>query len=490
VTQPQPGPGVQEASTRSPRGSKRRWFAGALVVLTVVAITASTLAVWVRATVYDTDRFMEVVEPALTDPAFYAALSAYVSDTALEALELDARVAASLDRVDLYLSEALVAAIDPDPGVLERLRAFDRPTLGTLAPSISAALEARVVGAVDRFITSEEFQSRLPGLVREAHAGGMALVTDDLEALPNVYIEDGDVRADLIPVVVDALQEVAPELQQYLPDVTLPAVVADRVQPGREQLRAELERSLDAELPEDFGQVTLMEQSALIEVQQIARQIDRLVWGTVLLAIILFAAAIVVSPNRRRTFIHLAFGVVAGLAAAMLVVRRLEEAVLSQITDPDGLQAVRSLFGALALNLRTVTVLVAVVAMAVGILAYLSERPAGIAERDQRAAGITAPSVDGRHFDRWLADHADELRIAGFVTALGVLLLLLGVDLFPLLVVGALLGLYQWAIVAARRRAEALDLVATTTDGSAEPPRGEGRSASDAPGAAENSPAG
>jgi hypothetical protein len=479
VTQPLPDPGGERApAADAPRRSRRRWFAGTLVVLTVVAITASTLAVWVRATVYDTDRFMEVVEPALTDPAFYSALSTYVSDAAVEALDLDARVAASLDRVDLYLSEALVVAIDPDPRVLEQLRAFDRPTLGTLAPSISAALEARVVGSVDRFITSEEFQSRLPGLVREAHAGGVALVTDDLEELPNVYIEDGDVRVDLIPVVVDALQEVTAELQQYLPDVTLPAVVADRVEPGREQLRAELERSLEAELPEDFGQLTLMEQSALVEVQQIVRQVDRLVWGTVLLAVVLFASAIVVSPNRRRTLIQLALGVVTGLAATMLVVRRLEEEVLSQITDPDGLQAVRSLFGELALNLRTVTVLVAVVASAVGILAYLSERPAWIAERDQRAAGITTPSVDGRQFDRWLADHSGELRIAGFVAALGGLLLLLGVDLFPLLVVGALLGLYQWAIAAARRRADAVDLVATTTDGSDEPPPGDGRSAS------------
>lgn len=111
-----------------PGRSPRRWSAGVLVVLTVVAITASTLAIWARETVYDTDRFMEVVEPALAHPSFYAGLSDYVSDTALEALDLDTRVAASLDRVDVYLSEALLAAVDPDPRVLEQLRAFDRPT--------------------------------------------------------------------------------------------------------------------------------------------------------------------------------------------------------------------------------------------------------------------------------------------------------------------------------------------------------------------------
>lgn len=429
-----------------------------LVALTAVTITASTIAIWARETVYDTDRFMEVVEPALTDPGFYTGLSTYVSDTALEALDLDARVAASLDRVDAYLSDALVAAIDPDPRVLEQLRAFDRPSLGTLSPSISAALEARVVAAVDRFITSEEFEARLPGLVREAHAGGLALATDDLEALPNVYLEEGAVRVDLIPVVIDALREVTTELRESLPgDVALPAVVAERVQPGRAQVRAELESSLQTELPDDFGQLTLMDESTLGEVQQIVQLADRLVWGTVLLALVLFAAAIVVSPSRRRTLIQLALGVVAGLVAAMLLLRRLEEEVPNQITDPDGLRAVRSLFGALALNLRTVAVLVAVVALVVAILAYLAGRPPRTADRGRRAGGITAPSADGRQLDRWLADHADELRIAGFVIALGALLLLLGVELSALLVVGALLGLYLWAISAARRRTDALE---------------------------------
>lgn len=346
-----------------------------LVVLTVVAITASTLAIWARETVYDTDRFMEVVEPALADPSFYAGLSDYVSDAALEALDLDTRVAASLDRVDVYLSEALLAAVDPDPRVLEQLRAFDRPTLGALSPSISAALEARVVGLVDRFITSDEVQARLPELVRQAHRGGMALATDDVEALPNVYLADGDVRIDLIPVVIDALREVTPELRQFLPDVTLPAPVAGRAEPGREQLRMQLGESLQVQLPEDFAQLTLVEQSALAEVQGFVRYADRLVWGMAILTVVLLTAAIVASPNRRRTLIQLALGVVVGLVTAMLLVRRLEQEMLGRITNPDGVQAVGSLFRELALDLRGVAVLVAVVALGVGILAYLAERP-------------------------------------------------------------------------------------------------------------------
>lgn len=441
---------------RSASRSSRRWFAGVLVALTAVMITVATIAIWARATVYDTDRFMGVVEPALADPGFATGLSSYVSEAALEALDLDTRVAASLDRVDAFLSEALVAAIDPDPIVLERLQAFDRPTLGTLAPSVTAALESRVVGAVDGFVTSEGFQTRLPGLVRQAHAGGVALVTADLEALPNVYVEDGDVRVDLLPVVAEALQEVTADLQPYLPDLTLPAVAADGVGFDREQLRAELQRALGVELPEDLGQLTIMEQGALDEVQQVVRQADRLVWGTALLALLLFVAALAVSPTRRRTLVQLGLGVVAGLVAATLLLRRIEQAVLDRITDPDGLQAVRSLFGVLALDLRTVTVLVAVAALAVGFLAYLAGRPEVTAARGLGTTGGTAPGADGRQLDRWLAHHSDGLRIAGVFVALGALVLL-GVDLVALVVVGTLLGLFLWSITAARRRNDATE---------------------------------
>ncbi len=472
------------APNPSQRRSSRRWFAGMLVVLAVVSFTAWIIAIWTRETVYDTDRFMEVVEPALADPAFYTGLSDYVSDASLEALDLDTRVATSLDVADAYLAEALVAALGPDPRVREQLRAFDRPTLGALSPSISAALEAQVVETVDRFITSEEFRFRFPGLVRQAHAGGVALVTDDLEALPNVYIEDGDVRVDLIPVVIDALQEVTPELRQFLPDVTLPAVIASQVQPGREQLREELGASLQVQLPEDFGQFTVVEQRSLAGVQQFVGYTDRLVWVTALLTLVLLAAAVVVSPNRRRTLIQLALGVVAGLMVAILLVRRLQEVVLGQLTDPDGIQAVQSIFRELALSLRNLTVLVAVVALGVGVLAYLAGRPPWLDELRHRRTRGPAPSVEGRQLDRWVADHLEALRVAGFAIALGTLLLLLGLDLLPLVLVAALLSLYLWAISSAHERIDTHDVEAPTTmDRTDAPPPVDARSSSAGPAA-------
>jgi hypothetical protein len=435
----------------SRRRSIRRWLAGFLVVLTVVAMTASTLVIWTRTTVYDTERFMDVVGPALDDPAFDTALSDYVADASLEALDLDARVAEVLEQVDAYFADALVEVIDPDPRQLARLQALDRPTLAALSPSMSGALEAQVVAIVDRFITSDEFQARFPDLVRQAHAGGAALITDDLAELPNVYIEAGEVRLDLIPVIVEALQEVTTELRGFLADVTLPAIVAGRAQEGREQLRDELGASLQAQLPDDFGQLTLISESALSDVQQAARQADRLVWGIALLALGLLASAIAVSPDRRRTMIQLALGVVTSLVVVMLLVRRFEAALLEQITNPAGNQAVRSLFREVATNLRTVTVSLALMALVVGIVAYLAGRPTWVTGLGQRWSALTAPSADGSRLDRWIADRFDALRIVGSTVALGVVALI-GLELLALLLIGALLGLYLWAITAARQR--------------------------------------
>jgi hypothetical protein len=440
----------------SRRRTVRTWSANALVVLTVVAMIASMVTIWARETLYDTDRFMDAVQPALDDPAFYAALSDRVAEESLEALDLQTRVAVVLDQADVYLSEVLVDAIEPDPQVLARVQAFDRPTLSALAVPIAGALEDRVVAIVDRFLSSDQFQARLPDLVRQVHTGGVALVRGDTASLPNVYTEDGQVRLDLVPVITEALQGVATEIQEFLPDVTLPTPVAGVVEQGRDELRVELADALDAELPEDFGQLTLMTESDLTEVQEIADRADRQVWVVALLALLLLTLSIIVSPDRRRTIIALGLGLVAGLVATMLLVRRLETALLDQIVNADGRHAVRAAYGELASNLRSLVVVVAVAALAIGAAAYLAGRPQRVSDLGQRWTRLTTTTSEGSELDRWVAARFELLRIVGLGLALGITFLA-GLELLPLLVIGTLLGLYLWAITAARQRIDALE---------------------------------
>jgi hypothetical protein len=369
------------------------WWSPILVVLTVAAVVTSTVAVWTRTTVLDTDRFMAVVGPALSDPSFTAALSDVVAREVLVALDLDARVAATLEEVDTFLAGAALEATDPDSATLDRLSRSDRPTLAALAPAITAALETRVAEKVDGLLTSEAFTRRLPELVRQAHEGGAALVRGELAQLPGVEVRAGEVRLDLRPVIVQALREVLVELHTVVPDVTIPPALDGLSDTGSERLAT----ALGTRLPPGFGQLTIMRRTDLTQLQATVRMLDRLVDALVLLTIALLAVTVLTARNRRRTVVQLAGGLVLGLGAAALLVRYLERIVLEAITHPDGTQAAGVLLGELTDSLRSVALIIAAGALAAGVAAHLFGRrlwSAGLPSRGRRPAAAEDHTTD------------------------------------------------------------------------------------------------
>ena len=410
-----------------------------LVVLTSLGVVSSTIAIWAHQTVFDTDQFMETLDPALTDPALYAVIGDRASSSVLEALDLEVRVTDALSRLDEYLSQALLDAIDLDERALELLSRFDRPSLDALAPPIVESLETRVRDRVESFFASEAFVSRFPDLVRRSHEVTIALVRDELQELPNVYIAEGEVRLNLIPFITEALRTVVEDLRGFLPDIDLPSVVSDRLADGREQLA----QAIQAELPEDFGQVTVMSEDALGEVQGAAERLDRFVWLLVVATVLLGALTIAVSPARRRTAVHLALGVVVGIVIASVVVRRLEGAILSQVTSPDGNEAARALLGRVFSSLRTVQWIVAIGALVVGVGAYLAGRPAWVTK------GVAA--ARSSETNDWIAGHYDLLRLVGIGIA-AVIFFIVGLELWAVVVIGLVLAGYLWLLSEARRR--------------------------------------
>lgn len=425
----------------------QRWSSHLLVVISSLLVLASTVAIWTYQTAFNTDRFMETVEPVLEDPAFYSAVGNVVSEHTLEALGLETRVATRLDQLDAYISEALVDAIEVDPQVQELLARFDRPTLAALAPPITSALEERVVQLTSRLVTSEAFATRMPALVRQAHEASVALVRNDVAELPNVYIAEGEVRLNLIPIIRDALSQVVDELREFLPDVQLPEVISDRVAEGRQQLGD----GLQAQLPPEFGQVTLMSQNELAGVQQTVYRIDQFMWLLLLATVASIIATIAVSPTRRRTIVQLGFGIVIGLVLGAVVVRRLQSAVVQEAATPDGERVVRGLLAATTGSLRTVALLVGAVAVIGAVAAYLAGRPAWVGRVADRGKELVAGSPAGSELERWVSEHFETLRIAGIVLAVAIVFVT-GIDIVPLLVVGALLALFLWAISTLKRR--------------------------------------
>lgn len=429
------------------RTTARRWLSHVLVVLSSLLVVATTVAVWTSETALSTDRFMAAVEPALDDPAFYSAVGDVVSEHALEALDLDERVANRLSQLDEYLSQTLVDALGVDPQVQQALSRFDRPSLAALAPPITNALEDRVERIVERLVTSDEFRARFPNLVRQVHEGAVALIRNDMAQLPNVYIAGGDVRLNLIPIIAEALRQVIDEIRDLLPDVNLPDAVSDALAAGRQQLSD----ALQAELPDDFGQVTLMSEDSLSQAQQTVHRLDQFVWIIVLLTLAMIVATIAASPARRRTIVQLGAGIALGLFLGVIAVRRLRAAILAEIETPDAEHAVGELLTETVTSLRTFALVVGAVALVGAAVAYLVGRPAWVRRVTERGSQLVARTPGGTELDRWVAGHNDVLRVAGVVVAAAIVFVT-GVEPIPILIVGALVALYLWALSESKRR--------------------------------------
>lgn len=418
-------------------------------MLSALLVVVSVTAVWAHRTVFDTDAFMATVEPALDDPALYVALSDAVSGQALEILDLDARVADRLTELDEYLATALGSAFELDTRITGVLSRLDRPTLAVLAPPISARLEDRVTHVIDELIRSEAFRQRLPELIRRAHQASVTLVRSDVSELPNVYVADGAVRLNLTPVIADALRQVEPEIAEFLPDVELPALISERAAEGRKQLAA----ALRTQVPEDFGQVTLMSEDSLVVAQQTVHRIDRNVWAVLLITMAVVPAAVAVSPARRRTIAQILVGVVIDVILAAALVRRLRSSFVDDAATPDGRSAVGIVLNATTSSLYTVALLAGLAALAGALVTYLVGRPAWIERSARHAARLVGQSGSGGRFNRWVAGHADLLRIATIVAGTAIIVAP-GLDPVPVVVVVLAVSMCMLAISLSARRAE------------------------------------
>jgi hypothetical protein len=444
------------------RRTWRQVLAGFLVVLTSLSVVAATFAVWAHQALFDTDRFMSTVGPGLDDPAFYNAIGDKVSGEVLDSLDIEDRVTMRLADLDAFISNALVGALDLDAQALRLLSRFDRPSLTALAPSISEGLESRIDRVIHGFFNSDQFRTRFPELIRRGHVAAVAFLRDDLADVPNVYIDGDEVRLNLIPIVADALRGLTEDLRGFLPDIQLPETVSDVVADGRDQLAS----AIQARLPDDFGQVTLMSAGDLTAVQEAAVKLDRFVWGLVVLALLLLVGTILVSPRRRRTAIQLAIGVAVGITIGALIVRRTEDAIVARVSSPDGARAVRSLVGGILTSLRRIELVVLIVAVVAVVSTHLAGRPAWLERAKENVRNVTDPGPEGSRFDRWIAGHFDLLRVLGVALAL-LVLFLVGLGWIPAIVIGGLLALYLWVIVQARIRVRGGGDIRETTSATA-----------------------
>jgi hypothetical protein len=361
--------GVRNDPRVSPR--TRSILAWVLFALGTLVILVGSLSVWTKRQALDTDAWVDTSTQLLENDDVRMALSVYIVD-------------------ELYSSA------DPQEVLEERL-----PTnLQGLAGPIAGALRQPAVEGVDRFLQRPRVQDLWETANRVAHQELMAVLEDDTRG--NITTGNGVVTLNLRTLVVNIGTELG------------------------------FGDELDARLPQDVGQVVVLESDQLEAAQTGVKAIKVLSWLVILIAFACYAGAIWLARGRRSMLRNVGAALFL-VGILLLVIRRL---VGSYIID--ALASGESVRDAVGSTWIIGTSLLAEVAWALiiyGIVILIGTWFAGPMGYATRARGAIAPTLRDRPGVGW-----------GVLAALYLLLVLWGPvpalrNWVGILVLGALVAL-------------------------------------------------
>jgi hypothetical protein len=384
-----------------PAGRPRRIATALLVVTTSIVFTVAVVGVWARRNVLNTDQWVDTVGPIVEDPAVQQALGNWMTTELMGAID----------------PEAFFESVLPERGQ-------------ALAAPLTSALTGFVDDRVDDFLASDTFERLWVEINRRAHTR----VVDVLEGdTANVQIENGEVVMNLVPVLNGVLAEIgeaSPEI--FGQTVDLPTVTVDDIP---EDAVAKVEDALGRDLPDDFGQFTVFDAQRLEAVQDAVSLFERLVVAAVVLAVVLIALTLWVSPHRRRTLLQLAAGIALGVVLLRRLGLRLEDDVVD-LAKPENRDAVAVVVGAFVDSLLDATAWILAVAAVVAVVALvtgpyrwaeaLRRRTVALTETMAAAVGAGVTRRPDEATVAWMVAHREMLQVGGIVA--GIVLLLM-VDL-------------------------------------------------------------
>jgi hypothetical protein len=332
-----------------------------LLVLGCGLVALSLIAAYVRATVLNTDRYVETMSPI--------AASAPVQQAVAD--KLDTAITSRVD-FDSLLTEALPPRADP------------------LAPVLATGLQQAIRSRIDVFVASDNFQMLWDEANRRVHDRVVALVVTGESG--RLRLEDDTVYLDLSAAV-------------------------DRVKSGLQERG--LDRLAAAIPPTVDGRVTLLQSEGFVKARNTINLLKALSIVLPILALLCLAGHVALSRPRRRGLLRVGLGLIVTALLLVALVGIGRSAYLDAISqDVLPTDAAAAIFDALIGLLRTGVRVVAIVAVLVTLLALVLGRTEGLAERGRTA-------VKGLATDRrvdWVARHRGALQIAA--AAIGGLVLL------------------------------------------------------------------
>jgi hypothetical protein len=397
----------------------RRRIVGVLVFLTCVTAVAAMVSVWARALLLNTDRWTDLADRVIREPAVVDALSKRLSTRIVEDLDVQGRVESALAAAERLPEQATLLA-------------------GPLASGIQGILEERI----HAFLESETGREAWTRINRFAHERIVAVLRG--ETPTGIAIEGGTVTLNTAVIMNGGLSRAEELISDILGrSVSLPTAEELEASGSADRVRAVLEERLGVDLPEDFGELVLFRSDRLAAAQDALQLLERFVVLIVALTLILLAVTLLASVDRRRTLVQLGIGLLIGSLVALLAIRATQNAIVDlAATGSRGAvdEVLSNVFSGLALIAR----IVLIVAVIMGLGAYLAGRPRWF-ERLKARLATEATSDRANRVGRWVAAHRDGLRIGGVAVAL-VILFLVDLSWLSVIVVALLLLAYELAI--------------------------------------------
>lgn len=342
-------------------------------MLAGIAVAAAVIGYWAHETLLDTDRFMAAVTPAVESDAVKRVVADRIADQVLEALDLDTRVAEALNRAGDRISGAIAGALDLSPDQASRLQRLDSG-LQLLAGSIAGGLETRIRDGINQFVTSRDGNGLLVDLVAALHRRTVLLLRDELDQLPSIDVQNGEVKLNLVPMVAESIRRVV--------NAGIVAMGGERQIPpfdsGEDAQQAidRLAGIVGRDLPPDFAQVAIMSEDQLRNAQGMVKTFDRLVWVLIGLAVLLAGLAVLLAPSWTAGLLRVGAAMAGALILAWFGVGAISDAVAQAARTPEGQTAVADITGAVVHSLQPLAAFLIVVGLVVAVAAFALDRRA------------------------------------------------------------------------------------------------------------------
>jgi hypothetical protein len=329
---------LQRSRTRRERA--RRAGVVALLIGGCGLAALSVVAIWLRVTLLDTDRYVSTVAPIAAEPAVQQAVA---------------------DKLDTAITSRV------DFAALAREALPDRADV--LAPAIQSGLQSFIRTRIDDFTQSQRFQDLWVEANRRAHTR----IVDLLEGgrSKRLVLDKDTVYLDLSPAV-DRVK----------------TALTDR---GLTRIAGAIPPSVD-------GRIELVQSQGLVKAQRGIRLLKAIAIVLPLLALLCLGGAVALSRSRRRGLLQAAIGVALSmllLVAALAVARSAYLSALGSGALPR--DAAADIFDAVVTFLRNGVRIVVIAAVVLALISFLAGMPLSRLAR----AGWSRVATTSRR--RWVA---------------------------------------------------------------------------------------